>query len=114
MILDIGEKVHVVLRRVFADDLRRHFVGTVDRVEGALARVKGHIYIYDTSATQFVKRPHIRVQIFALSDSGNIITLLPPDTVLENVEYKMDENRRLILTDGEHFGIDINEFSARY
>ena len=114
MVLDQGEKLHIVIRREFADDLRRHFIGRVERVTEELARVKGYIYVYDTATTQFLKRPNVRVQIFSLSDRGNMITLLPPDTVMENIEYKTDANRRLTLTDGENFTIDINEFGARY
>lgn len=32
MVLEIGEKVHVMVKRAFVGDIRRHFVGEVKAV----------------------------------------------------------------------------------
>ena len=34
-VIDIGEIIHVITRRNFEGDLRRHFVGTVQAVNGS-------------------------------------------------------------------------------
>lgn len=39
MIIERGEKVHIITRRLFESDLRRHFVGEVLDSEGSVARI---------------------------------------------------------------------------
>lgn len=114
MILARGEKVHVVIRREFSDDLRRHFIGEVEAATDDVARVQGYMFVYDLSINQFVRRPNLRTQLFSIVDRGNMITVMPIDTILTEVVYKMTASRRLVLTDEKHFMIDVNEFGARY
>ena len=114
MILEYQEKVHVVMRRNFQEDLRRHFIGEVQRVCDDLVRVKGYMFVYDSTIGEFVKRPNIRIQIFSMSDAGNMLAVLPDATDPEQVIYKLTENHICVLTDEVNFTIDVNEFSAKY
>ena len=41
MVIDKGEKIHIVTRRNFEGDLRRHFVGEVVEVQDAAVRIEG-------------------------------------------------------------------------
>jgi hypothetical protein len=41
VVLEEGEKVHVIARRFFEDDLRRHFVGEVQAVTESAVRLEG-------------------------------------------------------------------------
>lgn len=45
--LDIGEKVHIIERRYFEEDLRRHLVGEVVKSTENAIRVEGHVWIFD-------------------------------------------------------------------
>ncbi len=44
MILEPGEKVHIVERRYSADDVRRHLIGEVLRCTEQAIRLKGYVW----------------------------------------------------------------------
>ena len=109
MLLKTGERVHVATRRRFEGDIRRHFVGEVVSVEGAVARISGYAFVFDPNKDDYVRYPEKRTRIFDLSDVGNVTNVLPEGTVIEDVAYVL-EDRKLVLTDGKDFRLDINEF----
>lgn len=109
MLLEIGEKVHVATRRRFEGDVRRHFVGEVVSVEGALARLSGYAFVFDPNRDDYIRYSEKRVRILDLSDVGNVTNILPRDTTLEEVTYTL-EDRKLMVTDGKNLKLDINEF----
>jgi hypothetical protein len=112
MVLTPGEKVHAITRRLFEGDLRRHFAGEVQAVTESAARVEGYVFVFDPPSSQFIRRPELRVRIISLVDSGNILTVLPRDIELADLAYRMSEDKRLVVTDGRSFHLDINEFSS--
>jgi hypothetical protein len=110
MVLKAGEKIHVIVRRAFPADIRRHFIGEVTGVTGNILRAEGYTYIRDPNTNLFVKKQHSQVRIFSLVDAVNIISVLPAKTNLKKVTYRLDEKKRMILTDGCSFSMDVNEF----
>ncbi len=109
MILKIGEKIHLIHRRRFEKDLRRHFVGSVEDYELGLARLHGYAFVTDDlNQHQWVRRPDKRTKIAALASGEFIVNVLPPEVDLENIRYEQRE-RRLIATDGR-WEMDIKEF----
>ena len=114
MILKVGEKIHVMIRRRFENDLRRHFVGEVAEVGENVVRVEGYTFVLDTGTKKYTRRPELRTRIISLTDGGNIINVIPAATKLEAVTYKISEDNRLIVTDGEHLFLDVNEFGIRF
>ena len=46
MVVEKGEKIHVMIRRKFETDLRRHFIGEITAVSGTLVRVEGYSYLF--------------------------------------------------------------------
>jgi len=113
MIVQEGEKLHVLTRRLFDGDLRRHFVGVVKAVEGELVRLDGYVFIFESGSTTWVKRPELRTRIIGLSDNGHIIKVIPKHVVLEDLTYKPSTTKHLSVTDGKEFWLDINEFSSQ-
>lgn len=109
MVIDVGEIVHVIDRRGFEADLRRHFVGVVEQVDKLAIRVVGYAFIYDTSDSTFIRRDEKRTRVIPLT-SGLIINVAPPQTDLENVRYAADENGHAAVTDGGVFTLNITEF----
>lgn len=109
MLLDIGEKVHVIERRMFDSDVRRHFIGTVGRVDAAAMRVTGYAFVFDSGMSAYVRSQEQRTRIFPLGAPGFVINVAPAETNIEAVRY-VDHNGRLIVTDGGVFNLDINEF----
>ena len=57
------------------------------------------------------KRQDLRSRVFSLRDSGYIVNKLPSDVKLEALEYRF-VGKRLVVTDGLDFVLDINEFGA--
>jgi len=112
MILQKGEKVHIITRRNFETDVRRHFLGEVIDCVRDLIRVSGYSYVFDNSRNEYLKRNDLRVKIFGLGDSNIITNVLPQDALLENVVYTVSKDKRLVVTDGKTFSLDINEFGA--
>lgn len=108
----IGDKLHIVTRRLFADDLRRHFVGEVLHVGGDLCEVQGYAFVYDIFKNDYSRYAGIRRRIFGLGDSGHIINKLPDGLVVGEVRYRTVEGR-LVATDGKDFTLEINEFGTK-
>lgn len=109
MLLDIGDKVHVIERRLFDSDVRRHFVGTVDRVDSAAMRVSGYVFVFDSGPSAYVRSDELRTRIIPLAAAGFVINVAPPETNIDDVRY-VEQGGRLIVTDGGVFSLDINEF----
>ncbi|MFC1780981.1 hypothetical protein ACFLZ8_01780 [Planctomycetota bacterium] len=110
MILEPGEKVHVIMRRHFETDLRRNFIGEVVAAAECVATVKGHAVVYNSVNNQYEIKPDTRVRIISLTDALNIINIIPRHAKIENTKYVLSADHRLIVTDGESFTLDINEF----
>jgi len=112
MILEPGEKVHVIVRRNFETDLRRHFIGEVVAAAECAVTVKGRVVVYDPVKCRYEVAPDTRVRILSLTDAGNIINIIPRATKIENVKYVLSADKRLIVTDGESLTLDVNEFGV--
>ncbi|MBI4460145.1 MAG: hypothetical protein HY648_08820 [Acidobacteria bacterium] len=112
LLLNKGEKIHVIARRRFEGDIRRHFVGEVRAATGNAARVEGYAFVFDKSSGIFVKRPERRSRIIGLLDAALIINILPPTVEVESLSYQMSGENHLVITDGKIFSLDINEFGV--
>jgi hypothetical protein len=112
MTFEKGEKVHIIVRRQFENDVRRHFIGTVIDSTDFTMRVEGYVFVLNLSDNQFEKRPEKRVRIISLVDANNLINVIPRHIEIEALEYLTSDNNRLVLTDKKDYSLDINEFSG--
>lgn len=76
-VIGVGEKVHVITRRLFKEDIRRHFAGTVTAIEGSLIRVEGYAFIFNPVMLDYVFRPEFRTRVFGIGDSNEVINVIP-------------------------------------
>jgi hypothetical protein len=113
MILEPGEKVHVVERRVFTDDVRRHFVGQVLKCAEYAVRLKGYVWVYDDMSGRFVRKPEMRERVITLGGDRLIINVIPPEVSIEEVRYVTDPQEGLLVTDGKNLFLEIAELTAR-
>lgn len=113
MIIEKGEIVHIITRRLFEGDLRRHFIGEVLNAEGSMVRIEGYAFIYDTTKNDFMRKPGKRVRIFDLAESAYIVCIIPDNVVIHDLHYKLSDHKTMICTDGKSFQLDISEFGAR-
>ena len=109
VLLDIGEKVHVIERRMFDSDVRRHFFGTVERVDAVAMRLVGYVFVYDSGTSAYVRGRELRRRIIPLGSAGLVINVAPQETNVEDVRY-LEDAGRFVVTDGASFSLDINEF----
>ena len=108
-VLAVGDKLHVMTRRLFADDAHPHFVGEISAVAGPLFKAEGYSFVFDSGSNSYVKHPTARTRLFSLSDSGHIVTVIPREVELDSLEYRLVSGR-LAITDGRGFALEINEF----
>lgn len=113
MIVSNGEKLHVCVRRMLDDETRRHYVGEVAEAAGAVVRLKAWMFIFDNTRNEFVRKPELRTTIMDLGESGYTVSVIPANVDLGELRYAINRDRRLVVTDGEAFSLDINEFGPR-
>jgi len=112
MIFEPGEKIHVIIRRLFETDLRRHFIGEIVGVSESVVKVKGCVIVLNSVTNQYELKPDTRVRVVSLIDARNIINVIPSEANIEDTQYVLTHEKRLVVTDGESFTLDINEFST--
>ena len=110
-VISVGEKLHIMTRRLFEADIRRHFAGEVTAVAADLIEVTGYTFIFNAGTTNYVKLPELRTRVFSPGQAGLIVNKIPRDVVVSNLDYR-HINRRLTFTDGKSFALDVNEFGA--
>ncbi len=113
MIIECGNKVHIIYRALYDSSIRRHFVGEVIAADGALCRLEGFAFVYDPKSTMYVKKPEKRTTIVDLGESGYIVNVIDSGVDLDRVIYKYVSDVGLVATDNEKFVLNINEFGAR-
>ena len=106
MILNDGEYIHIIHRQLFADDVRRHFVGTVESHEGSVARVKGYLFATDPGRNEFVRREQLRTRVVSLSDAV-VVNILPARVQIDKITYAQQPNGDILVTDGSDWHLDI-------
>lgn len=113
MIVEPGDKVHVVYRAYYAESVRRHFLGEVMAAKGALCRLRGFSFVRDPQSEMYIKEPEKHMTILDLAESGYIVTLMDPDVDLDKVSYHYIDHRGLAAVDDEGFVLEINEFGPK-
>jgi len=115
MIMKTGEKIHIVERRAFEGDVRRHFVGEIVECNDTVARARGYVFVCDRIKNEFVRKPEPRERIVSLIDARLVINIISPETQLDKTHYVTlteKPHNRLIITDDGKFSLDVHEFGA--
>lgn len=106
-LLHRGDKVFIVERRLFDQDLRRHFVGEVEACTDVGFRARGYPFFYHPTAQTYVRKPSPRTRIFPF-DGNLIINVLPKDCDVESINYIASEIGTT-LTDRKSFEMDVSD-----
>jgi hypothetical protein len=109
MILEKDEKVFIVERKYFKEDIRRIFCGEVLACSENLLRAKGYVWVMSQSLNQFLKKPEMRERIFCL---GNriVINVMPRDIDINLLRCSFDQKKGHSITDGTAYSLNIDEF----
>lgn len=113
MIIEKGEKIHIMYRALYENSIRRHFLGVVLVAEGPVCRLEGFVFVYDKKTTGFIRKEEKRITLIDLSESGYIANIIDQEVNLENVIYKYTQGIGLIATDNKSFSLNINEFGTK-
>ena len=113
MVVGKGEKLHVMYRSFYEKSARRHFVGEVIEVLGAICRLEGYAFIFDDRKGEFSRKPEKRITIINVAESGYVSNVISPNVVISDVRYRYIQDVGLVATDGKEFTLNINEFGAR-
>ena len=108
-VLAVGDKLHIMTRRLFADDVHPHFACEIIAVDGPVFRAKGFPFVFDSGTNSYLKHADLRTRLFSLNDAGHIINVIPREVDLNSLHYRVVEGR-LAITDGRGFSLEINEF----
>jgi hypothetical protein len=110
MILQKGEKIHVVHRRHFEKEPHRHFVGVVEAYEQGITRVTGHIYTVDAVKYVFFRRPELRTRLISIFSGDVLVNILPPSVDLDKIVYTQ-EKKSVRVTDNKGWFMDISDLA---
>lgn len=110
--LDKGEKVFVITRRLFEGDRIRLFVGEVQESTDSVMKVRGYAFVHDDFTNEIVRREDIRIRIISLVDAINLVFVIPKEVILEHVQYELNDMNERVITDKNTFTMNLNEFGA--
>jgi hypothetical protein len=107
--LEQGEKLLIVHRRLFEKDIPRFFVGEVLAYEQGIAKVKGHTFVKDLFSGSMKKKPDLRTKVMAIVSGNLIVYQLPVTALLDSMSFTLDQDGGLVLTDEGGFSMDLSE-----
>lgn len=113
MVFAKGEKIMVITRRRFENDLRRHFIGEVVDLSTTAVRVRGYAFVFDILLSEFVKDECLLTRIYSLIHADLVYNVLPREVNIEQIRYTIKENQQHVVTDGHSFEINVSEFGLK-
>jgi hypothetical protein len=108
-VFKIGEKIHVVEKRMFADDVRRHFIGEIIASSENAIRLKGYVWVYNSTQAKFFRRQELRERILILGDRL-IINIIPKDSDIKEFVYNTDNTKKMFITNNKGYSLELSEF----
>lgn len=108
-VIEIGDKFHIMTRRLFEDDIHRHFVGEVIATTDTVTEMRGHTFIFSQTTGDYIRLPEERTRVFSLADAGHIVNKIPKEVDVNAVTYTVVDNH-LVISDGKSFSLPVNEF----
>ena len=112
MVLSKGEKVFVIIRRLFEKDLRRNFIGEILEVSETAIRARGYMFVFDEATRDFIRRDKLQTNIYSLTDGGIVVIVLSEEINLNDTRYIINDKGQRILTDGKALSLQVSEFGV--
>lgn len=110
-LLQPGEKIHVIERRAFDGDARRHFVGEVEQATDNVVRATGYTFVCNTMTGNFDRREPERTRIVPLTAAGVVVYVIPTEIDVHQVRYEWASGNRLVVRSG-HWEVFLDEFAS--
>lgn len=110
-VLEAGEKLLVVHRRLFEGDDNRYFLGEVQGFQDAIARVVGFTFVRDAMGGSVQKKEQLRTKLIALSSGTFLVYVLPPEVSVEAATIEAREAELRLIAPG--FEMNLSEWTYR-
>ena len=107
--LNQGEKLLIVHRRLFEKDTPRFFVGVVLIYEAGIVKVKGYTFVKDMFSGNMQKKSDLRTKVMSIVSGTLIVYQLPVTALLDSMRFSLDQDGGLVLTDEGGFSMDVSE-----
>ena len=91
MLLENGNKILVVHRRLFEKDHSRFFVGAVQGYESGVAKVTGYAFGRDNISQNIVRKQEARTKLIGISSGALIVYCLPDEISVDDVTFFVAE-----------------------
>ena len=108
MVLQSGNKVLIVQRRLFEKDSPRFFVGTVDVCEAGLVKVTGYTHFQDKMTGHVQRKDDVRTKVIPIASGTVLVYLLSDDTRIDDLHF-IHTSSQVMITDGSNFRMDLTE-----
>ncbi len=108
-ILEAGDHVLIVHRRLFEQDHPRFFVGSVRQFGNGLAKVSGFSWARDPMSGGILMKAGRRTKIISLTAGTLIVYQLPEELRIEDIRFLADGQGRIQLEDGKGYELDLTE-----
>ena len=108
MILQPGNKLLIVHRRLFKSDRTRLYLGTVNAYEDGIASVTGYTFVHDDVDGDYLRKNDERTKIVPIASGSLIVYLLSSEFAIDEARICTRENR-LILSDGRGSEMNLSE-----
>lgn len=109
MIIQKSDILLLCHRRLFAEDLPRFFIGSVDNCEDGMILISGYSWVMDSIHGTLTKKDDLRTKVVSLLSGTTLVYQLPRDTDISVLNIKHMDNKQLILFDDDGFSMDITD-----
>lgn len=107
--LEQGDKLLAVHRRLFEKDTTRFFLGEVQAYEAGIVKVKGYTFVKDLFSGHLNKKPELRTKILSVTSGTFFVYQLPRTVRLDSATFRLDQEGGMALTDDGGFSMDMSE-----
>ena len=106
-----NDRILVIDRKLFRDDVTNMFIGVVEDYEEGFVRARGYAYHIHPYEMGTERRAEERVRLVSLY-SGDVVYLLPREVNVSQIQVRRSP-KSLILSDGQTFTMDLTDCLAR-
>jgi len=109
MIVQKSDILLITQRRLFAEDVPRFFIGSVDHYEDGLVLISGYSWVRDRISGQMTRNDDIRTKVVSLLSGNFIVYQLPPEININALQLDVGQHQQLLISDGQGFSMDITD-----
>ncbi len=108
-LLRSGDNLLISHRRLYLEDVARHYVGSVDECEGSIVQLTGVTFVRESRTGSYVRKPGVRTKILSLASGSLIVYRLPNEIHIETLDIENRGELGLFMVDGQGFELNLTE-----